>query len=160
MTKTTKTVVAALLGALLLCEPAAARDRHAGYYYPEPQTHEEYVARAVTLADSNRTRRIGFVTQLTNELLTKPYPPQFVIFAKGAEAEKLIIVSLYDGAFDTLYRARALLAQLTSVARLSRIFQENRVEEIFTFFDLLKLLGFKQLTISDGDEFAHQVVFK
>jgi len=141
MTTTTKIVLAALLAALVLSGPAAASDRHAGYYYPEPQTREEYEARAVTLADSDRTRRIAFVTQLTNELLTKPYPPQFVVFAKGADAEKLIIVSLYDGAFDTLYRARALLAELTSVARLSRIFQEHRVEEIFTFFDLLKLLG-------------------
>jgi hypothetical protein len=79
------------------------------------------------------------------------------VFAKGDDAEKLLIVALKDGVIDTLYRARALLAMLTSVARGTPLFQELGVAETFTFFDLLKILGFTQLTISDGDAFAHQV---
>ncbi len=151
---------AVLLGLALAAwaVPATAEnDRHAGYYYPKPETIEEWTSRAVTLPDSNRGRRIAFVTALTNEVLSKPYPPQFVMFAKGGEAEKLIIIGLYDNGYNTLYRARALLAELTAVARLSPIFREYNVESIFTFFELLKLLGFKQVTVSDGDEFAHQV---
>ncbi|MDJ0949020.1 MAG: molybdopterin-guanine dinucleotide biosynthesis protein A [Alphaproteobacteria bacterium] len=150
--------LAGALLALAIAGPAAAeRDRHVGYYYPKPETIEEWTSRAVTLPDSDRGRRIAFVTALTNELLTKPYPPQFVVFAKGAEAEKMIIVGLYDNGYNTLFRMRALLAELTAVARLSPIFREYNVENIFTFFELLKLLGFKQVTLSDGDEFAHQV---
>jgi hypothetical protein len=34
------------------------------------------------------------------------------------------------------------------------------VAEVFTFFDLLKILGFDQITISDGDGFAHQVLLE
>ena len=33
---------------------------------------------------------------LTTQQLRAPYPPQFAIFAKGANAQKLIIVSLND----------------------------------------------------------------
>src|SRR3546814_3411926 len=66
-------------------------DRHAGYYYPEHGTPEVYDARAYTLPDASRKARIAFVTSITNEQNKAPYPPQAAIFAKGTEAEKLII---------------------------------------------------------------------
>lgn len=157
--------LALLLPAMSL--PAAAegpkeikKDGHEGYYYPPPKTFEIYTARAVTLADSDRSRRIAFVANLTKGFLSRPYPPQLVIFAKGDEKQKLIIVSLDENHMNTIYRARAVLAQLTSIAILSPLFKEHGVEEIFTFFDLLKLLGFNHLTISDGKTYAHQVKIK
>jgi len=143
-----------------LAGAAAAEDRHAGYYYPPPQTIETYRARTETLADSDRTRRVGFVVELTREMLHKPYPPDYVVFAKGDDAEKLLIVALKDGVLDTVYRARALLAMLTAVARGTPLFAQIGGEETLTFFDLLKILGFAQLTISDGDRFAHQVTIE
>jgi hypothetical protein len=154
----------ALAGVALGPAPAGAQDtsddRHVGYYYPPPQTIETYEARADTLEDSDRTRRIGFVVELTAQMLSNPYPPDFAVFAKGDEAEKLLIVALRDNVIDTIYRARALLAMLTSVSRATPLFQDYGVAEVFTFFDLLKILGFAQLTISDGDGFAHQVLLK
>lgn len=150
----------ALAGLLFVPAPAGAQDRHDGYYYPTPQTIETYVARAETLEDSDRTRRIGFVIELTAQMLSNPYPPEFAVFAKGDQAEKLLIVALRDGVIDTIYRARALLAMLTSVSRATPLFQDYGVAEVFTFFDLLKILGFAQLTISDGDGFAHQVLIE
>ena len=140
--------------------PAGAEDRHVGYYYPPPQTIETYHARADTLQDSDRARRIGFVVELTQQMLSNPYAPEFAVFAKGDDAEKLLIVALKDGVLDTIYRARALFAMLTSVARATPLFQDYGVAEVFTFFDLLKILGFTQLTISDGDGFAHQVLIE
>lgn len=132
-------------------------DRHVGYYYPVPQTSETYNARAQTLQESDRSLRIGFVTGLTNQMIGRPYAPTMAVFAKGAEAQKLVIVALQDGHINTLYRARAVFAQLTAVARVMPIFKELGVQEWFTFFDLLKLMGFQQVTISNGHEFAHQV---
>jgi len=137
--------------------PSNSKDRHAGYYYPLPQTSEVYKARAVTLPDANRTRRLAFVTAVTANMLNNAYPPQFVIFAKGDEAEKLIIVGVESGSYNTLYRGRALLAMLTAIARTTPIFQEFGVEDFFTFFDLAKLMGFTLVTISDGDSYAHQI---
>jgi hypothetical protein len=151
--------LAALLALGLSAAPAAAAedDRHAGYYYPEPTSSEVYDARAYTLPEASRKLRIAFVTGITTEQNKAPYPPQAAIFAKGSEAEKLIIVALEEGRIDTVYRARAIFAQMTAVARLLPVFSELGVEDYFTFFDLAKMLGFEQITISNGREFAHQV---
>ena len=82
------------------------------------------------------------------------------MFAKGLQAQKLIIVSNYAGQLDTIYRVRAMLANLTSTARTLPIFLGFSVEDKLNFFDLGKMLGFKRITISDGDKFAHQVILK
>jgi hypothetical protein len=134
-----------------------AVDRHEGYYYPETASQETYVARAVTLPQATR---IGFVTGMTAQQLKAPFPPQFAIFAKGDEAQKLIIVALNDTAIGTVYRARALLAQLTAQVRTTQFFQELGVADFFTFFDMAKIMGFEQITISDGDRFSHQVLIR
>jgi len=146
---------------LFLASVAAAdetgRDRHSGYYYPEPAQVEIYKARAQALPDADRGRRIDFVVAIANSMLARPYAPTYSIFVKGDEAEKLIIVSNVSGQLDTVYRARALLATLTAVARTTPVFRAYGVEDLFTFFDLLKLMGFARVTVTDGDTYAHQV---
>ena len=141
-------------------QPAVAQeenDRHIGYYYPHPQTQETFVSRGRPLPQADRQMRVGFVVGYTTSQLEQPYPPEFVLYAKGAEAQKLIIASLDDDRMNTLYRARAVLAMMTAIARTMPIFVENGVEDSFTFFDLAKLLGFEQITVTDGRDFAHQV---
>lgn len=143
---------------LLAGSASGADDRHADYYYPAPQSTERYEARAQLLPEASRRSRIAFVTHVMNEMIRKnPYPPQYAVFAKGEEAEKMIIVSLTGDSYDTLYRMRALLAVLTAVARTTPLFKEEQVEDYYTYLDLCKMLGFKQLTVSDGKKFAHQI---
>jgi hypothetical protein len=150
--------VVMLVLSLLGGRAALAEDRHAGYYYPVPQTSETYVARASLLPEASRRSRIAFVTHVMNEMIRKnPYPPQYAIFAKGDEAEKMIIVGIAGDSYDTIYRMRGLLAMLTAVARTTPLFKEERVEDYFTYLDLCKMLGFEQLTVSDGRKFAHQI---
>ena len=79
---------------------------------------------------------------------------------KYSPEAKLIIVSNVEGRLDTIYRVRAYLATLTSSARVTPIFRELQVEDWFTFLDLAKLLGFERVTISDGRDFAHQIILK
>ena len=134
-----------------------ADDRHAGYYDPTPGSPETYEARAETLPEATRAVRIGFATGLAHQLRARPHAQTLAVFAKGADAEKLILVSLQDGRIETIYRARAVFANLTAVARVMPLFADYGVQEVFTFFDLAKMLGFTQITISDGDDFAHQV---
>ena len=136
---------------------ATAADQLAVYYYPDPQSTEVYKAQAITLPDMTRKQRLAFVTGITLKQVSLTYPPNLAMFAKGDDATKLIIVALQDGRMDTLYRARAALAMLTAMARVSPIFQEYRVEEIFTFLDLCKMLGFEEVTVSDGKKFAHKI---
>ena len=86
------------------------------------------------------------------------YAPSYAIFCKGDASDKLIIVGLADGQLNTIFRARALLATFTSVARSTSFFQQHTQPDESTFLDLLKLLGFKQVTLSDGRDFAHQII--
>ncbi len=136
---------------------AAGKD---SYYYP-PVNSEEVFARqlaAVPLAD--RTVRVGFVTQITKAQLAAPESPRFVIFAKGDEAQHMIIIALDDEVFKTIYRARAVLAQLTSNARGTDFFINSNIQDHATWFDLAKLLGFDDLVISDGATWSHRVIFE
>jgi hypothetical protein len=154
-----------LLAVLSVAVPAEAwaqaKDRHAGYYYPTPKTHEIYRARIRVAPEASRNARIAFVTNITNGMIAKnAYPPPFVMFVKGNRKEKLIIVGLRDNAYNTLFRARALLAQLTSISRTTRLFREHSKADCLTFLDLLKLMGFELLTVSDGKDFAHQIMLR
>jgi len=142
--------------------PAHAQpaDRHEGYYYPEAASQETYVARAKMMLDASRDRRLDFVNGLTASQLASPHSPTYVAFAKGERADRLIVVSLVSGQLDTVFRARALLAQLTALVRGTPLLQDYGVDNLFTFLDVLKLMGFTRITLSDGDKFAHQILIR
>jgi len=153
-------VIAVLVLMLALAPWSAAADQEA-YYYP-PIGSEEIFARSLTDDTSGATRevRIAFITQITKAQLAAPEAPEFVIFAKGGEAEHMIIVAIDDDIFSTLFRARAVLAQLTANARGTEFFIQNDIADRATWFDLARLLGFQDLVISDGETWAHRVVFE
>ncbi len=135
---------------------AAGKD---SYYYP-PVNSEEVFARVIAAAPlADRTLRILFTTQITKAQLAAPESPRFVIFAKGDEAQHMIIIALDDEVFKTIYRARAVLAQLTSNARGAELFI-NEIRDDATWFDLAKLLRFEDLVISDGATWSHRVIFE
>jgi hypothetical protein len=147
--------------AFLAAAPATAqeKDRHAGYYYPPATVSETYEAEASPLAGSTRVRRIGFITIIVTKLLAASYPPQYLMFVKGAEGEKLIILGMGDY-ISNVYQARALLAQLTAQARTTDVFKEVDPEHRLTFLDLLRMLGFEQVTVSDGKNYTLQIAIK
>jgi hypothetical protein len=132
----------------------AAQD---GYYYPIPQTQEYYRPRIEQYPSATKVSRIAFTTGLTNQMTAGPHPPRFAIFPKGNEARKLIIVSLQDGIFNTVYRLRALMAMLTAYARSSPAFEGHPHPENLTFLDPIYLIGFKQIRVSDGRDIAHRI---
>lgn len=149
--------------ALLLAGPAVAQednDRHEEYYYPKVTSTETYPGRGGIDPTATRNTRIAFAIDMTTAIMSRPHPPDYALFVKGAEAEKLIIVALREGVIDTIYRGRALLALMTGVVRNTELFAQMGVQDTFTFFDLARLMGFEQLTISDGRTYAHQVIFE
>lgn len=171
-----KSFAAALALGLLLAGAAAAQDkkpakpaaaattagddRYVGYYYPKPSAVENYESTLKTIDGVDRPQRVQFVTVISQGTLQSAYRVPYAVFVKGEKADKLIIVGLARGELDTVYRQRALLANMTTMARLSPFFQEHTVAEDSTFFDLLKLLGFSSVTITDGDKSSHQVTIK
>ena len=46
------------------------------------------------------------------------------------------------------------------MARTLPVFAEFGTRDRFTFFDLAKILGFRRITITDGRDFAHQVIIE
>ncbi len=150
--------IALLLGAI--AQAASADDRHAGYYYPVPQTSEVYHARVNQLPNADRRTRIAFVTGVAAQQQHNPYAPTFHLFAKGEEAEKLILVATGGGHYQTLYQLRALLASLTAVARSTPVFLDQAAPENLTFLDLCKMLGVVQFTMTNGESVAHQYEIK
>tara|TARA_R110002072_G_scaffold49277_4_gene133961 strand:- start:149 stop:799 length:651 start_codon:yes stop_codon:yes gene_type:complete len=138
----------------------ANKPAHEGYYYPTITSQEIYVSRSRVMAEAERVLRVGFITAFANGMMESPSPLPFVLFAKGAEAQKMIILAVADGPFDTLYRARAYMAQLTAVARTLPILADYGVEDWFTFYDLVRLLGFDEIVVSDGKNWAHRITLK
>lgn len=152
---------ALLLPAAILPSGASAEtDRHPGYYYPPISSREVYKARAVVMPEADNDVRLNFVTGMAYQQNQRPYPPSFVMFAKGERFERLIIVAIGSNGFRGLFQARAVLAQMTSLARTSPIFRENNVQDMLTFLDLARMLGFEELTVSDGHSFAHRITLK
>ncbi|PVB61573.1 hypothetical protein DCO57_11555 [Labrenzia sp. 011] len=137
--------------------PAAAFDAHAGYYYPEPQTREVYVSGLAAAPDTGKKSRAAFVIGLAGQQQERNHIIGYHLFAKGTDLEKLIIVATGDGQYDTLYRLRALLASLTSMARSTEIFARSDQPQDLNFLDFCKLIGFTQVTLSNGRDVAHQI---
>ena len=141
-----------------LALPAAAGDdRYIGYYYPAPAEIETYCGRIPVLDGMDKRKRVGFVIGLKDGAASVPYEVPFSIFVKGGNAEKLIIVAKREGYLNSIYRVRALLAELTSNARTRPIFEDTGAPEELTFLDLLASLEFRSITVSDGAAFTHQI---
>ena len=149
-------------------KPAAAKplpgangdDRYVGYYYPKPTSTEVFESSMQTIQGAERPQRVQFVTVVSQGTIQSAYRVPYAVFAKGEKADKMIIVGMQSGELNTIYRMRALLANMTTMSRLSPFFQERTVAEDATFFDLLKLLGFRELTVTDGEKVTHQVTIK
>jgi hypothetical protein len=145
-------------------KPAAAaptgEDRYVGYYYPKPTSTETFESTMQTIAGAERAQRIQFVTVVSQGTIQSAYRVPYAVFAKGEKADRMIIVGMQQGELNTVYRMRALLANMTTMSRLSPFFQERTVAEDATFFDLLKLLGFREVTVTDGEKVTHQVTIK
>ena len=135
----------------------SAEDSHAGYYYPTPQTRENYVSRAPALPNISKRSRIAFTVGLNSQQQKRRYVPGYHIFAKGEQGEKLIIVASGSGRYNTLFRLRALLASLSADARTSPLFQQAPNPENLNFLDLCSAIGIKRVTLSDGDKIAHRI---
>jgi hypothetical protein len=139
---------------------AATDDRYIGYYYPKPTSTEVFESTLQTIPGVERAQRIQFVTVVSQGTIQSAYRVPYAVFAKGEKGDKMIIVGMQQGELNTVYRMRALLANMTTMSRLSPFFQERTVAEDATFFDLLKLLGFRELTVTDGEKVTHQVTIK
>ncbi|MEL6451754.1 MAG: hypothetical protein AAFQ19_10875 [Pseudomonadota bacterium] len=149
----------ALLALAFMAPAAMAQERYEGYYYPDVTSQEQFTRVIREGQAASKAVRVDFVTNLTAAQLAAPESPRFVFFAKGSDARHLNVIALDDDVFSTLYRARAVLAQMTSNMRNNDYFRAQGLEFVATFYDLLQIMEFDTLVISDGETWAHQVNF-
>ncbi|MDW3222598.1 MAG: hypothetical protein R8G34_06855 [Paracoccaceae bacterium] len=150
----------AMCFALLFAGAVGAQERYVGYYYPEI-TSEETFDRVVRASQgSGKAVRIDFVNVLTRAQLDAPETPRFVFYAKGEASSTLILTALDDEVFSTIFRARAIMAQMTVAVREGGFFRQEELQYVATFYDLLQLMQFDELVISDGHSWAHKVTFQ
>ena len=153
------TLLAAIFITAMTTVSAHAQERYEGYYYPEVTSQEEFSRVIRQGPASNKGVRVEFVTNLTAAQLAAAESPRFVFFAKGADAKHLNIIALDDDVFSSIYRARAVMAQMTSNMRNNDFFRAQGLEFVATFYDLLQIMEFDTLVISDGETWSHQVNF-
>ncbi len=153
------TKIFTLLTALFAATAAYSNERYEGYYYPKVTTTEEFTRVIRQSPPAGKTVRVDFVTNLTVSQLAAPESPRFVFFAKGDDAAHLTVIALDDDVFSTIYRARAVLAQMTSNMRRNDFFRQQNLQFVATFYDLLQILAFDTLVISDGETWSHEVTF-
>ncbi|RMF34540.1 MAG: hypothetical protein D6754_14850 [Alphaproteobacteria bacterium] len=136
----------------------SAEERQEGYYYPKI-TSREVFDRALGPREATRQERIELAIALNRRQIEQGFA-RVAVFTKGAAAEKLIIVALDDNVFRTHFRARAYMALLTSQIRDTPYFRRAGLSEDVTFYDVLYMMNFDSLTLSDGANWAHQVTFR
>ncbi|SDU38335.1 hypothetical protein [Stappia sp. ES.058] len=153
-------ILLAGLVAVLSSGVAKGADMHAGYYYPAPTNQEVYVARVTVAGDATKRSRAAFAAGFEQQQLARGFAPDYHLFVKGEDFEKMIIIATGPDRYDTLFRIRALLAALTSQARSTPLFQQAETPHELTFLDFCKLMGFRQLTVSDGDDLTHQILLR
>lgn len=149
----------AVLCTCLFAAAVCAEDRYVGYYYPDVASEETFDRVVRSSEGANKAVRIDFVNVLTTAQLEAPESPRFVFFTKGEASKTLILVALDNEVFSTIYRARAILAQLTVSVRKGGFFRTEELQYVATFYDLLQLMQFDELIISDGQNWAHRVNF-
>lgn len=145
---------------LLSATSTLSADRHAGYYYPDPVTTEDYASPLRRLPLVTKRSRVGLVVGLNEKQLARNFSPGYHMFAKGEESQKLIVISVETDRYQTIFQLRALLATMSTMARTSPLFANSGSPESLNFLDLCKMAGFTQVTLTNGIDLSHQIFVK
>lgn len=137
---------------------ALADDSREDYYYPKVGSEERFTREIGPETPSDRATRIGFVNEVTRAQFETPSGPRVAVFAKGSEAQHMVITGLDSEIFETLFRARGVMAQMTASARQTAFFKDNGIDTSATWYDLAKMLGFEDIVLTDGETWAHRVI--
>lgn len=133
----------------------------AGYLYPAPNGSE--VVSSI-VADTLETPpfevRVQLVTRLTQLLGARPYPPLALPATEGDDQTTLVFLDSGGLDVSTPYEARAMVAQMSAAVRNNPLFEQYGVENYARIFDLLKIVGFERVVITNGDDFAYMFIIE
>ena len=131
-----------------------------GYLYPAPVEVERVSTIAALVETAPPELRTQIMSQASQMQTALPYAPLLYANAEGPLNETMVITTFGDFAVDTKFKARAAVAHYTTLIRNNPLFVEYGVENYATLFDLLKIWGFRQLVVTDGDAYSYAFVIE
>lgn len=127
-----------------------------GTYYPQISSVETPDIRFAQMAGVGPQERRFFTDQVNLAATTPGRTVPIVAQAVGENRETLVLIYLDAEGAMTPFLARAILARLTSVSRFAPAIAEMGVSSEFDIYNMAAVLGFEQIIVSDGRDFAHQ----
>ncbi len=137
--------------------PTAATS-DAGYYYSGISSSEP-VSTIANPSGAGKEERAAVLSRLAI-LQRARGSGDFYILAEGDALETMIISARPGSRLNSKYQARALMGDITAVARNGKLFQEYGVQTEATFFDMAKIWGFESIIVTNGENFAHQFLIQ
>ena len=145
----------ALTSALLLTFATAIFAQGTGtVIYPEITSNEDYISPLDSFSDQDGSSRVALVAALTDQQLSRGYPPQAALVLNGVDSEELAVISLHRDTLATPFQARAYINQLAPSLRSLPVVSAGGANLKHNTLDLLKLFGFRRIVISDGESFS------
>lgn len=126
-------------------------------FFPDISITETNVATSIQVDPQSGLMRQDFADYINLKTADKPYPPQVSAQLLGENGEALLITAHNNNFISTKYRARAAMARFSSITRTMPVFVENGIGPYVDFVDMLHMVGFKALILSDGNDFSYQV---
>jgi hypothetical protein len=146
-----------ILAAFLLLPGQAIAQGNSTAIYPAVSSSEDYISPLKRLQERDAATRATLVAALTEQQLGRGYPPQAALILTGLDSEELAIVALHRGALATQFQARAYVNQLAPSLRNLPMVIAGEVTPQHGTLDLLKLFGFRRITVSDGETFSLRI---
>lgn len=108
------------------------------------------------MAGVGPVERQFFIDQLNLAASTPGRTFPIVVQAVGENRETLVFLYLDADGPMTPYLARAILARLTSLTRSAPAISEMGLSNEFDIYNTAAVLGFAQIIVTDGRDFAHK----
>lgn len=143
---------------LLPTTSQSGSDSGEGWFYPLPNHTECHVALTPPLPEVGPGHRLRFVDQLN--IAASENRKGGVAQAVDANRSTIVFTMLGETTIESDYQARAVLAEMTTVARQAPILVESGFSPLFEAPDFVALLGFKRLIVSNGIDYAYQIVIE
>jgi hypothetical protein len=128
----------------------------AGRYYPQVSSTETPDIRFGKMTGIGPEERQFFTDQVNLAASTPGRTFPIVAQAVGENRETLVFLYLDAEGPMTPYLARAILARLTSVMRSAPAIAEMGLSGEFDIYNTAAVLGFAQIIVTDGRDFAHK----
>lgn len=140
---------------------SAAEDAQTGEgrFFPNVTETEVRPVRFSAMADTGPSQRQYFTDRINMETSGRGLTAPIVVQCAGKEQDVLVVMVSGFQEPLTPYISRGLLARMTSIIRFAPTLAEMGLSEELDIYDVAAVLGFKQIVVTDGRDFAMATKF-